>query len=397
MAINNDFYKAINALAAQGTEGTQSIVDYASFMDYGKKATDLSINNDLQNAYMSNLLNRIKKVINDNPIYTGQYMDIVITGGDPGEIVQTIMTTFYDATYNRALEPLVDGTIYTDQFEYMEGKALALYHSKTNAKEFGISIPDVRWKAAFASPEALEQFNREQMNAVLNSIALYAETERMAIVADVINKALGTTVNDSDETVGAMNYDLLKIYNDQNDTTLTTADCLNNNDFTRWTEGVIGDISDLMEKVSVKFNLHGADVTPYPWKTFTPKEYQRLKINSLYAKAIRKSNMDAYHTEEWKLPDVSTEKVPYWQNEDLRLQVEVGPASAEDDEPTYGDPVIAVLFDKRRCLQSIQMDDVASARENRKKYTSYFWQTASMFYANEYANAVVFTIKGGSV
>lgn len=394
MAINNDFYKAVNALAAQGTMGTKSVVDYASFMDYGKLATDLSVSNDLQNAYMTGLLNRIKKVLNDNPLYVGQYLDIMITGGDPGEIVQTIMTTFYEATYNRSLAPLSSGTIYTDQFEYIAAESLTLYHVKTNAKEFAISIPDKRWNAAWMSPEALDVFNREQMNAVLNSIALYAETERMAIVADVINKCLGVTANELDETVGSINYDLLAIYNTENETTLTTENCLNNNDFVRWTEGVVDDISNLMTKVSVKFNLHGSDMTP--WKTFTPKEYQRLKINSLYAKAIRKSNMDAYHTEDWKLPDVATETVPYWQNEDLRLQVEAGPASAEDEEPTYGDPVIAVLFDKRRCLQSIQMDDASAARENRMKYTSYFWQTASMFYSNEYANAVVFTIKGGS-
>lgn len=394
MAINNDFYEAINALVSQSTTGEKTIVDYDSFIDYGKKATDLSVNNDLQNAYMAGLLNRIKLVLSDNPLYVGQYADIMLAGGDPGSIVQTIMTTFYDATYNRALTTLEDGEIYVDQFEYKGVKDLVLYHCNTNSKEFFISIPDKRWNAAWSSPEELDKFNREQMNSVINSMSLYAETERMAIVADVINKALGVTANETDETVGSVNYDLLAIYNSQNETDLTSANCLNNTDFTRWTEGVIDDISNLMTKVSVKFNLHGTDADP--WKTFTPKEYQKLKVNSLYNRAIRKANMDAYHAEDWKLPDVSTEVIPYWQNEDERMKVNDGTGTPGEDTPVYGAPVIAVLFDRRRCLQAIQMDDAEAARQPRRKFTNYFWQTASMFYSNEYANAVVFTIKGGS-
>ena len=394
MAINNEFYEAVNSLVSQGTTGEKAIVDYASFIDYGKKATDLSVSNDLQNVYMTGLLNRIKMVINDNPTYVGQYADIVLAGGDPGEIIQTIMTTFYQATYNRALQELESGETYTDQFEYNAVEGLALYHCDTNGKEFAISIPDKRWNAAWMTPEALDEFNRSQMNGVLNSTALAAEAERMAQIADVINKALGTTPNETDENAGSMNYDLLKIYNDTYDTELTQDNCLGNDDFTRRTLGVVSDVSDLMAKVSTKFNLHGSDTKP--WKTFTPKEYQRLKVNSIFKKAIRRAMTDAYHNDLVTLPDVATEYVPYWQNQDDRLRVNDGTGTPGTDTPVYGAPVLAVLFDKRRVMQVVQMDDVASARENRLRYTSYFWQTAFMAYSNEYANAIVFTIKGGS-
>ena len=391
MAINNDFYKVVNSLVAQGVSGTKAIVDYASFMDYGKLATDLSVSNDLQNAYMAGLLNRIKKVITDNPLYVGQYVDIVLDGGDPGEIIQTVMTTFYDATSNYALSELESGHTYTDQFEYTATTGKTLYHCKTNAKEFTISIPDKRWDAAWMSPEALDLFNREQMNGVLNSISLAAEAERSAMVADVINKCLAETPNETDENAGAINYSMTAIYNSIYDTELTKDNCFGNDDFTRWCMGVIDDISDLMTKVSTKFNLHGADVGDN-WKTFTPKEYQRLKVNSIFKKAIRRALTDAHHTELATLPDVPTEYVPYWQNVDDRMKVNDGTGTPGTDTPVYGADVIAVLFDKRRIMQVIQMDDVASARENRRRYTSYFWQTAFMAYSNEYANAVVFTI-----
>lgn len=391
MAINNDFYKVVNMLAGQSVSGTKAIVDYESFMDYGKLATDLSISNDLQNIYMTGLLNRIKKVLTDNPLYVGQYADIVLTGGDPGEIIETIMTTFYDATSNYALSELESGTKYTDQFEYTAAKDKILYHCKTNGKEFTISIPDKRWDAAFASPEALDVFNREQMNGVLNSISLAAENERAAMIADVINKCLGETANETDENAPAINYSTVAIYNHIYGTTLTSADCFGNDDFTRWVMGLISDVSDLMTKASTEFNLHGADVDDN-WITFTPKEYQRLKVNSIFKKAMRRALTDAYHTDLATLPDVSTEYVPYWQNSKDRMKVNDGTGTPGTDTPVYGADVIAVLFDKRRIMQVVQMDDVASARENRRKFTSYFWQTAFMAYSNEYANAVVFTI-----
>lgn len=392
MAINNNFYLAINSLVNQGTDGTQAIVDYESFMDYGKQITDLSISNDLQNAYMSNFLNRIKMVINDNPMYTGQYQDIVVSGGDPGEIVQTVLTTFYEATYNRALTELENGQSYTDQFEVNKIKGKTLYHTDTNGKEFALTIEDVRWRAAWSTPQQLDEFNRANVNGILNSIALAGETERMAMVADVIKTCLAQPASDTDETVGAMRFKTITLYNYLNDTELTAANAFANDDFVRWTVGLIGDMSDMMSKVSTKFNKHGSDVGD-EWKTFTPKEYQRLKINSLYEKAIRRSQVDAFHTENWKLPDVSTEKVPYWQNEDLRMQVELGPSTEEDETPTYSVPVFAVMFDKRRIMQQIQMDDVQSERNNRRRYTNYFWQTAFMAYACEYANSIVFALE----
>ena len=395
MSINNDFYKVVNSLAGQGTKGTPAIVDYASFMDYGKLATNLSVSTDLQNIYMTNFLNKIKMVLQDNPEYIGQYADIVVSGGDPGEIIETIMTTFYEATSNAALTELEDGQIYTDQFEVNKVKGKTLYHMNTNGKEIAITLEDVRWKAAFKNPEALDRFNRGQMSAIVNSLNLLAETERMAMVADVINTCLKQTANGTDETVGAQNYDLLAIYNSTHGTSLTAANALDNDSFVRWSVSVIRDVSLLMTKVSNKFNIHGADQDDN-WLTFTPKEYQRLKVNSLFKRAIAVSKMDSYHVEEAGLPDVSTEVVPYWQNIDLRMQVESGPASAMDTEPTYGPKVLAVLFDKRRIMQQIQMDDTETARNPRRRYTNYFWQTAFMAYANEYANAVVFTLEGGT-
>ena len=395
MAINNDFYNVVNSLVAQGTKGTEAIVDYASFMDYGKIASNLTLNSDLQNAYMTNLLNRIKMVIMDNPEYVGQYADMVLSGGDPGEIIETVLTTFYEATYNRALTELEDGQVYTDQFEVNKVKGKALYHMNTNGKELAITIEDIRWRAAWQSPEALDRFNRAQMSAVMNSLNLLSETERMAIVADMINTCLKQTANGTDETVGAQNYDLLAIYNSTHSTSLTAANCLDNDSFVRWAVSVIRDVSLMMTKPSTKYNTHGADVDDN-WLTFTPKEYQRLKVNSLFKRAVAVSLFDAYHTEEAGLPDINTEVVPYWQNEKLRMQVEAGPSSALDDTPTYGPKVIATLYDKRRIMQQIQMEDTETARNPRRRYTNYFWQTAFMAYANEYANAVVFTLEGGT-
>jgi hypothetical protein len=210
MAINNNFYQTVNALMEASFGGTTPIVDYASFMDYGKTTGNLTTEN-IRNKFMPQLLNRIKMVLNNSVSYEGQLIDMMVSGSDVGAIIQTIMGVFYDATSNRALTELESGTIYTDQFEYSAPDKVVLYHVDTNGKEFTISIPDKRLDAAVESPEALDAFMTSVMTDVYNSINLAEEDERLAALADVIVTCLNQTENDTDETMGAMNVNLLKI------------------------------------------------------------------------------------------------------------------------------------------------------------------------------------------
>lgn len=409
MAINNNFYQTVNALMEASFGGTTPIVDYASFMDYGKTTGNLTTEN-IRNKFMPQLLNRIKMVLNNSVSYEGQLIDMMVSGSDVGAIIQTIMGVFYDATSNRALTELESGVSYTDQFEYSAPDKVVLYHVDTNGKEFTISIPDVRLDAAVESPEALDAFMTSVMTDVYNSINLAEEDERLAALADVIVTCLDQTENNTDETMGAMNVNLLKIYNDTFGTTLGFTDediaqgatvpsdpkqALSNDSFIRWATCVISDYSDLMAKVSTKFNKHGTDTTPF--KTFTKKSDQRIKLNSIWKRAILQSRIDAFNANGISIaPEgVASEVLPYWQTTGDRMKVCVGSEGEGSEAVAVMSPdVLAVLYDKRRVMQVVEMKDTQSAYQPRRRYTSYFFQSASMLYSNEYCNAMVFTIKG---
>lgn len=390
MAVNTNFYAVSNELFSRATSGTISatqVVDYATFVDAGKTLANMTAT-DLQNTLIPAIMNKVQKTINDNPEYVGSLLDMYAGRLDYG-ILEIIINDFYSATpsvWDGAT--LEEGQTYTDQFkvENLPNQS-ARYYTESDSWGFDITIRDTDLKGIVDSPEKLDGFIRSTFINVLNSIAAHREEHRLAIIASMIKDAAAETAEDDDENAPAQNYDLLKIYNEETGSTLTQASCLLDNDFVSWAVGVIRDVAILLDKPSKLFNKNGS-VT-----TFTPDSYKKLVINSIFDKAIRRSLVDAYN-QEYGMITMAYEVVPYWQNikDRMRVTTNATPAEGASIVTTYSPYTLAVLYDKRACGTMVQLDDVTTDRNNKRRYSNYHYQMNDMYFRNKDANAIIFTL-----
>ena len=394
MAVNNNFYAVSNELFSRaiggGVSATQ-VVDYATFIDAGKTLANMQAS-DLQNTLVPAIMNKVQKTLNENPSYRGALLDMSKGKLDYG-VLEVIMGDFYNAspsTFDGAT--LETGQTYTDQFRVVNlMNDTAKYYTNSDSYTIEITIRDTDLKGIFDSPEKFDAFIRGVFVRIANSSEARKEEARLGVIAKLIKDCANETAEDSDENVPSVNYDLLAIYNEEKGTNLTQANCLLSNDFVSWSVGVIRDVAMLLEKPSKAFSV-GGTIT-----TFTTAEYKKLVINSIYDKAIRRSLIDAYN-KEYGMIQTDYEVVPYWQNLKDRMRVTTNgtPAQGQSIVTTYSPYVLAVLYDKRVCGEMVQLEEVATDRNGGRRYTNYHFQFNNLYYTNEDANCVIFTIGSAS-
>lgn len=381
MAVNNNFYATINNLVDSSMTGGIHIVDYDSFVTAGKHLADMSID-ELKNGFLAKLMQKVQMTINDNPSYQGSLVDMY-RGTMSYGYLEVILGTFYEmqaSVFDG--NTLADNTIYTDQYKTSLPTKDALYFNDSNSWQIVKTIRDTDLKGAFKSPEALNAFIATIFIDVANSLEVAKEDARLGCLARAIKVADASTGESVDENKASTHYKLVTIYNAKFNTTLTPDNALHNDAFVRWAVATINDKVKLVEKPTNKFNTKSH-------KTFTPASYRRLKIASLFEKAIKVSLIDAYNVEDGKL-GMQYEVVPFWQNIDDRLRIVTG---GEEGEETYSGPVLACLYDKRALMEFVQLEDAEAVREAARKYTNYIWQCNYEYVNVDYANFVIFTLE----
>lgn len=380
MAVNINFYATLNELMKRATSGTiTAVVDYDTFVDAGKALSELSTD-DLINEFLNPLMNKVQKTISDNPSYMGSLVDMYTGKLDYG-VLETIMSTFYETSASVFDgDTLTDGQTYTDQFQFSAPSVEVTYHMESDSYMIDKSIRDTDLRGAFVSPAAMDSFISTIFVGVANTLEQAKEVSRLGLLAAAIKSANSVDGESADETKSARKYNLVTIYNTKHGTTLTSATAMDNDDFVKWATLTINDIAGMIKKPSTVFNEK-------QFKTFTPDAYRRLKINSVFSKAVKRAVIGAFNPNNLIL-EPATEEIQYWQNEADRLRV----STNTEGSTTYSAPVIACLYDKRALLEMVQLENVENTRNARRRYTTYHWQLNRMYARNKFANFVIFTL-----
>lgn len=386
MAVNNAFYTTLNALMSNVNSGI-NVVDYDSFVDAGKVLSSMAYT-DLVNEFLTPLMNKVQKTIMDVPSYRGSLVDMYAGRLDYGVLEMLLMDKFYTmdaSTFDG--QTLVDGTTYTDQFTVHMPDIKAVYYTSSDSFQKTISIRDTDLKGAFTTPDRMDRFISGIFSQVTNSIEFAKETARLGVLAKAIKEAYTATANTTDETAPSRHYGLVTIYNTIAGTSLTSASALYDPAFVRFAMATIYDISRLMEKPLTGFNGQS-------FQTFTTPEYRRIKISSLFEKAIRMSMVGAYNPEYATLGG-DYEVLPYWQvaNDGALTQERLKIETAASGTSVPTEPIIACVYDSRAMGEMIQTEDVTSTRNDMRRYTNYHYLFNRMYWYNAYANFAVFTLE----
>ena len=378
----------INAVTKE-VLGDTAIVqeDLSNVVDIGKQIID----SDNVDNYVKKLVNHIGKVVFVNRLYSGGVPSVLMDAWEYGSILEKISAELPDAVENESWK-LTNGQAYSPDVFYQPKVSAKFFNSKVTF-EINMSFTEKQVKESFSNAEQLNGFISMLTTSIENSMTIKLD----ALIMRTINNMVGETiVNElasgnpavidlTKTSVKAVN--LLKLFNDTQDTPITISDAITNTAFIRFATYTIGMYTDRMSKVSTLFNVEG--------KTrFTPKDLQHTVLLSDFANA---SNVflksDTYNRDEIELPKHET--VPYWQGSGEQYNFD--DVSSINIKTSTGATVeakgiLGVIFD-RDALGVSNLDRRVTTNYNPKaEFYTNFYKFDAGYYNDLGENFVVFFI-----
>ena len=364
-------YTLMNSVSKE-VLGTEELVseDLTGLVDLGNEV----FNQNAVDNYVKSLVNHIGKVVFVNRPYAGKIPSVLMDAWEFGSVLEKISADLPEAEENKSWE-LTDGTDYSQDVFHKPQVTAKFFNSKVTF-EVPVSITERQVKESFSNAEQLNAFLSMIYNAVEKSITIKTD----ALIMRTINNMIAQTLLADSEAFGgdagtdyktastARCVNLLKLYNDSKDTTLTAAKALTDPDFIKFASYTIGLYTDRLASISSVFNIGGKP-------RFTPRENLHVVLLSDFEKAARAYlYSDTYNKEQVLLPNA--ESVPFWQGSGTKY--ELGSTAHITIKETGGKPVdingvLGVMFDR---------DALGVCNLNRRVTTNY--NAKAEFFNNYY-------------
>lgn len=298
----NQIYEIMNAVTGE-ILGDSALVqeDLSNIVDVGVAIFNASAIDN----YVRSLVNHIGRVIFVNRPYSGNVPSVLMDGWEYGSVLEKITAELPEATENESWE-LTDGQSYDPNIFY-KPTVSAKFFNKRVTFEIPMSFTERQVKESFSNAVQLNGFLSMLYNAVDKSMTVKVD----ALVMRTINNMIGETINaeygnaalSSKSTVKAVN--LLYLYNQRYNQTLTAANALTDPDFIRFASFEMGVMTSRLSKISNLFNIGGKD-------RFTPSDMLHVVMLADFKKAASVFlQSDTFHESMVALPN--SEEVPYWQ------------------------------------------------------------------------------------
>lgn len=377
-------YELTNHIAKE-TLGLETVLteDLSNLVDLGSEVFNT---NNVDN-YVKALIDRIGKEVFVNRKYSGSVPSVLYDAWEFGSVLSKVEVELPEATENESWE-LTDGASYDSQIFFKPTVTVRYFDSKVTF-EIPYSIATKQLKESFTNAGTMNKFLSAIEGAVDKSMTIRTDGLVMRTINMMIAKTLAHEIAggaySTNSTIKAVN--LLKLYNDKFDKSLTATNCLQDPEFVRFASANIGITIERMSKISTLFNIDGKP-------RFTPKDELHTVLLAdfvKYAEAYLQS--DTYHNEYTKLPNAET--VPYWQgsgtsyafNDVSKIHVKV-----DADTTVEATGILGVCFDKY-ALAICNVDKrTTSAYSARGEFYSNYLKYDMQAIASTDENFVVFFV-----
>ena len=274
--------------------------DLSNVVDVGKAIFDATSYDN----YVKTLVDHIGRVIFVDRKYSGSLASLYRDNYEYGAVMEKIYVTDLPVAIENDTWKLTNGTSY-DPNVFTQPAVAAKFYNKKSTFEVDLSIADIQVRSAFDSATQLNAFISMLMNSVDTAINIRLEGLSERVINTLIANTFKDDIPDLDVSkTGIKAVNLLKLYNDQFNQSLTVANCIYNAEFIRFAALMIAKYSERLKKVSQLFNCGGL-------VRFTPKDKQHIVLLSDFVAAAGSYlQSDTYHNEFTRLPDAVT--VPYW-------------------------------------------------------------------------------------
>lgn len=348
--------------------------DLSNVVDVGREV----FNADKVDNYVKSLVNHIGRVIFVDRAYSGSVPSVLMDGWEFGSVLEKISCDLPTATENQSWE-LENGQTYNPNVFYKPSVSAKFYNSKTTF-EIPLSFTERQIKESFSNAEQLNGFLTMLYNSVEKSMTIKLDSLIMRTINNMIGETIHHEIPESSNysttsTIKAVN--LLKLYNDSHETTITADKCLDNSDFIRYATYIISVYGERITKISNLFNIGGKD-------RFTPKDVLRCVLLSDFKKASEVFlKSDLYNEQYATLPE--SDSVPYWQgsganyafNDITKIHIQLASDNKTEIQMTG---ILGVMFDKD-ALGVSNLDRRVTTNYNPKAefYTNYYKLDAGYF------------------
>lgn len=363
-------YELVNNATGEGLGKTDLLnEDLSNLVDVG----DEVMNTNSMDKYVRSLVDHIGKVIFVNRKYSGPVPSVLRDGWEYGAVRQKIATTLPVATENESYE-LEDGVSY-DPNVFYKPTAYAKFYNKRTTWEIPMSFAEMQARGSFS--------NGTQMNGFLSMLFTSVENSKTIKTSEMImrtiNNMIGETFYDLSSTgtyTGAGNnrcVNLLKLYNDKFNKSLTLADCVTDPDFIRYAGYIMGLYKSRMQRMCTLFNIGGKE-------RFTPTDRLHFVLLAEFAEAANVYlQSDTFHNEFTKLPEA--EIVPYWQgsgtdfavNKTSAIDIKISTEVSGEHPTVQASGILGVMFDR---------DSLGVCNERQRVTTNY--NPKAEFFTNWY-------------
>lgn len=338
-------------------------------------------------AYVKRLPDHVGRVVFVERKYEGRAPQILMDGWEYGSIMEKIMTRIPEAVENEDWQ-LVDGASY-DPNVFHAPDVLGEFWNKRTTFEIDMSITRKQVKSSFDNVTQLNSF----LSMILNAIETSLTVKLDALIMRTINNMVGETMYSEfpsgtyNGTSGVKAVNLLYLYNQQFNKSLTADKAVTDPEFIRFASYTMANYIDRIKVLSNLFNIGGES-------RFTPASKLHIAMLSEFKNASDVYlQSDTFHNNYVALPNADT--VPFWQGSGTDYafsstsEIKIKTASGHDVDVSG---VLAIMFD-RDALGVSNLDKEVRTHYNEKAdFWNYFYKAFAGYFNDTNENFVVFYV-----
>lgn len=384
----NQIYNLMNTVTGEIIGKTDIVSeDLSNVVDVGTEIFNAaSVDN-----YVKSLVNHIGKVIFVNRPYSGKIPSVLMDAWEFGSVLEKVSCDTPVATENETWE-LENGKEYKQDIFYKPTVSAKFYNSRVTF-EVPMSFTERQVKESFSNAAQLNGFISMIYNAVDRSMTIKIDGLVMRTIDSMIaqmfsaDKASFGDTPDYSSNSTARCVNLLKLYNDKFNKTLTAENAIFDPDFVRYASYIMGVYVDRLGTISTLFNVGAKD-------RFTDKANLHFITLSDFAKSADVYlQSDVRHNELTALPNYQT--VPYWQGSGTdygfahtsEIHVKI-----DADTEITATGILGVMFD-RDALGVANLDRrVTTAYNAKAEFFNNYYKFDAGYFNDTNENFVVFYV-----
>ena len=286
--------------------GTEAVgeINTSNMIDVGTQIID---NANAKDHYVKALLNRVGREVYVTRRYEGfAPKNMLFDSWEYGSILEKVSPKLFDFSENKTWG-LTNGTEYEAHKFYQPEVTVKLFNERTTY-QVKCSFTDIQLKESFTSEQSMNSFLSMIYVAIDNTFTLAFDELKMLTIDNFIAQTFYKDyplLTGYGDTTKNRTVNLLKIYNDTYNKTLTKAMCFTDSDFLRFTVQHLLKYKSRISGASDLFNIGGET-------RFTNESDCDIVMLTDYVSAVNVVMQSGIFNKELvQLPTAET--VPYWQ------------------------------------------------------------------------------------